>query len=69
MEYVLMRNDCPLCRLSLVRSRNVLNFGYILYLSLKDKEVEAGELSDAYWNHTLVTNLDTSVSSSPYFLV
>ncbi len=103
---------------SLVRSKNVLNFGYILYLSLKDrgidaakiesivrrwivlsmltgrysgsaesaidydikrfmeqdpeqflKNTEAGELSDAYWNYTLVTNLNTSVSSSPYFLV
>ncbi|PLT32708.1 DUF262 domain-containing protein [Bacillus sp. V5-8f] len=29
--------------------------------------VEAGELSDAYWNNILVTNLDTSVTSSPYF--
>lgn len=103
---------------SLVRSKNVLNFGYILYLSLRDrgidaakiesivrrwiilsmltgrysgsaesvidrdikrfmeqdpeqflKNTEAGELSDAYWEHTLVTNLNTSVSSSPYFLV
>ena len=103
---------------SLVRSKNVLNFGYILYLSLKDrgieaakiesivrrwivfsmltgrysgsaessidfdikrfieqdpeqflKNAEAGNLSDSYWNYTLVTNLDTSVSSSPYFLV
>ncbi|WP_053362564.1 DUF262 domain-containing protein [Bacillus sp. FJAT-27251] len=31
------------------------------------KSVEAGELSDAYWNNILVTNLDTSVTSSPYF--
>ncbi|WP_026575705.1 GmrSD restriction endonuclease domain-containing protein [Bacillus sp. UNC438CL73TsuS30] len=31
------------------------------------KSIEAGELSDAYWNNILVTNLDTSVTSSPYF--
>lgn len=33
------------------------------------KNIEAGELSDAFWNYTLVTKLDTSVASSPYFLV
>ena len=103
---------------SLVKSKNVLNFGYILYLSLKDrgvhpakiesivrrwivlsmltgrysgsaesaidydikrfteqdpemflKNTEAGELSDAFWNTVLVQRLDTSVASSPYFLV
>ena len=103
---------------SLVRSKNVLNFGYILYLSLKDrgmhpamiesivrrwivlsmltgrysgsaesaidydikrfteqdpetflKTTETGELSDAFWNTVLVQRLDTSVASSPYFLV
>lgn len=29
--------------------------------------VEAGELSDAYWDNILPTNLNTSVTSSPYF--
>ena len=32
------------------------------------KNTETGELSDAYWNTVLVQRLDTSVSSSPYFL-
>lgn len=31
------------------------------------KNVEEGELSEAYWNNILVTNLNTSVTSSPYF--
>ncbi|MEG6585758.1 GmrSD restriction endonuclease domain-containing protein [Dendrosporobacter sp. 1207_IL3150] len=31
--------------------------------------VEAGELSDAFWNTVLVQNLNTSVTSSPYFHV
>lgn len=31
------------------------------------KSVEAGELSDAYWDNILIANLDTSVTSSPYF--
>jgi hypothetical protein len=31
------------------------------------KNVEDGELSDAFWNNILVTRLNTSVASSPYF--
>jgi hypothetical protein len=33
------------------------------------QETEAAELSDAYWDAALIQNLDTSVSSSPYFNV
>ncbi|MBA3284991.1 MAG: DUF262 domain-containing protein [Nitrosopumilus sp.] len=33
------------------------------------KEKEEGELSDAFWNSSLPQSLDTSVASSPYFLV
>ena len=33
------------------------------------KEKEDGELSDAFWNASLPQSLDTSVASSPYFLV
>jgi hypothetical protein len=33
------------------------------------KEKEEGELSDAFWNASLQQSLDTSVASSPYFLV
>ena len=117
-RYLMIVRSTGIIDASLVRSKNVLNFGYILYLSLKDrgieaakiesivrkwivlsmltgryssapdsaidydikrfveqdpeqflKNTEAGELSDAYWNYTLVMNLDTSVSSSPYYLV
>ncbi|SET16658.1 Protein of unknown function DUF262 [Salinibacillus kushneri] len=31
------------------------------------RNMEAGELSDAYWKNILPANLNTSVSSSPYF--
>jgi len=31
------------------------------------KNIEEGELSDAFWNNILIQNLDTSVASSPYF--
>lgn len=117
-RYIMIVKSAGIIDASLVRSQNVLNFGYILYLTLKDqkldagviekmvrkwlvlsmltgrysgsaesaidydvkrfteqdpvqfiKNTEAGELSDAFWNSVLVTRLDTSVASSPYFLV
>lgn len=117
-RYLMIIRSTGIIHSSLVRSQNVLNFGYILYLSLKDmkvdsaiietlvrkwlvlsiltgrysgspesvidydikrfteqdpvqfvKSIEAGELSDAFWDTVLVQRLDTSVSSSPYFLV
>lgn len=116
-RYLMIIRSTGIIDSSLVRSQNVLNFGYILYLSLKDMKVdsavvetlvrkwivlsiltgrysgsaesvidydikrfteqdpvkflqntEIGELSDAFWNTVLVQKLDTSVSSSPYFL-
>lgn len=117
-RYLMIVQSTGIVDSTLVRSKNVLNFGYILYLSLKDrgmhpaliesivrrwivlsmltgrysgsaesaidydikrfteqdpltflKTTEAGELSDAFWNTVLVQRLDTSVASSPYFLV
>lgn len=117
-RYLMIVQSTGIIDSSLVRSKNVLNFGYILYLTLKDrgmhpatiesivrrwivlsmltgrysgsaesaidydikrfteqdpetflKNTEAGELSDAFWNTVLVQRLDTSVASSPYFLV
>ena len=102
----------------LIRSQNVLNFAYILYLKLKSLNynpddiekfvrrwfvlsvltgrysaspetqfdfdikqitsknfneylniIETGELSDAFWDTSLVQSLDTSITSSPYFNV
>ncbi|SIT78328.1 GmrSD restriction endonuclease domain-containing protein [Pontibacter indicus] len=102
----------------LIRSQNVLNFAYILYLKLRElgensvaieshvrrwmvysiltgrysgspesvfdydikqisnrhfaeylSEKEEGELSEAFWSASLPQSLDTSVASSPYFLV
>jgi len=100
----------------LIRSKNALNFAYIIYLKLRSqncdpaiiekfvrkwfvlsiltkrysgssetrfdydikqisnkdfgvylRNIEEGELSEAFWEHVLMESLDTSVSSSPYF--
>ena len=117
-RYLMIVRSTGIVDSSMVRSQNVLNFGYILYLSLREQNVnaavietlvrkwivlsmltgrysgsaessfdydikrfteqdpvkfvattEAGELSEAFWNNILVSRLDTSVASSPYFLV
>ena len=117
-RYLMIIQSAGIIDASLVRSKNVLNFGYILYLTLRSigydaakiekivrkwvvlsmltgrysgsaesaidydikrfteqdpeeflRNTEEGELSDAYWQNILVTRLDTSVASSPYFLV
>lgn len=115
-RYMMIIKSAGIIDASLIRSSNVLNFGYILYILMIDKkmdpatietvvtkwvvlsiltgrysgspesmfdydvkrfdlnepmdylkQVELGELSDAYWEHILPERLNTSVSSSPYF--
>ncbi|MCD7804984.1 MAG: DUF262 domain-containing protein [Oscillospiraceae bacterium] len=116
-KFLMIVDSTGIVRSSLIRSQNVLNFGYALYLALKERKIdsneiekivrrwlvlsiltgryssspesafdfdikrffayddpmeylkltEAGELSDAFWNVTLVQRLNTSVASSPYF--
>lgn len=117
-RYIMIVKSTGIIDSSLVRSQNVLNFGYILYLTLKDKGMnsalieklvhkwivlsmlterysgsaettidydikrftemdpekfiaitEEGELSEAFWNTVLIQRMDTSVSSSLYFLL
>lgn len=117
-RYLMIVKSTGIVSPAMIRSQNVLNFGYALYLLLRAKgedsaiiekvvrrwivlailtgrysgspestfdydikrfqandprefleHTEAGELSDAFWNNTLVTKLDTSVASSPMFHV
>lgn len=117
-RYIMIVRSTGIIDSSLVRSQNVLNFGYTLFLSLREKNVESaiierlvrkwivlsiltgrysgspesafdydikrftehdpveflentesGQLSDAFWDYTLIERLDTSVASSPYFNV
>ena len=118
-RYLMIVRSAGIVRRFLIRSQNVLNFGYALYLGMKEDSVdsniiekivsrwivlsiltgrysgspesyfdydikrflnaedpmeylkmtEAGELSDAFWQYTLVQRLNTSVASSPYFNV
>ncbi len=117
-RYMMIIKSAGIIDASLIRSDNVLNFGYILYILMKDKgidpsiietvvrkwmilsiltgrysgspesmfdydvkrfdtsnpqeylkQIELGQLSDAYWQYTLPERLNTAVSSSPYFKV
>lgn len=116
-RFLMIVRSAGIVRKSQIRSQNVLNFGYALYLALRERKIdsnvierivrrwlalsiltgrysaspessfdydikrffsyddpaeylritEAGELSDAFWDITLVQRLNTSVASSPYF--
>ncbi|MDR5659989.1 DUF262 domain-containing protein [Serpentinicella sp. ANB-PHB4] len=115
-RFIMIVKSTGIIHKGLIRSQNALNFGYILYITLKSKGLdsntierlvrkwlilslltgrysgspesqfdydikrmvadsfegyianeEKGQLSDAFWDTILVTRLDTSVRSSPYF--
>ncbi len=117
-RYMMIIKSAGIIDSSLIRSDNVLNFGYVLYILMVDKgvnpsviemvvrkwmvlsiltgrysgspesmfdydvkrfdtndpqeylkQIELGQLSDAYWQYTLPERLNTSVSSSPFFKV
>lgn len=50
---------------SLIRSQNVLNFGYILYLTLKDKKIEANLIESAVRRWIVLSILLGRYSGSP----
>ena len=59
---------------SMIRSRNAINFAYIVYLYLRannidSNEIETAEFSYAFWEAGLPQQMNTSVASSPYFKV
>lgn len=117
-RYMMILKSIGIINKSFVRSQNVLNFGYILYLSLREvginqalienivrrwvvmsmltgryssspessfdydikrikdrdaidvlENIEDGELSDAFWDTMLVTNLESSFRTNPQYNV
>lgn len=117
-KYVMILKSIGIVNKNFVRSQNVLNFGYILYLTLREsnlnqakvenivgrwvvmsmltgrysgspesafdydikridgksvvevlKNIEDGELSDAFWDTVLVTNLEAALRTNPQYNV
>ncbi|NMB33041.1 MAG: DUF262 domain-containing protein [Clostridium sp.] len=117
-RYMMILKSVGIIDKTFVRSQNVINFGYILYLTLREtgmnqadiekivgrwivmsmltgryssspesafdydikrikdknamevlKNIEDGELSDAFWNVMLVTNLEASIRTNPQYNV
>lgn len=117
-RYMMILKSIGIIDKSFVRSQNVINFGYILYLTLRDTDmnqahvenivgrwivmslltgrysgspesvfdydikrissrdamevlenIEDGELSDAFWDTMLITNLDASIRTNPQYNV
>ncbi len=117
-KFIMILKSAGFVEPSMIRSRNAINFAYVIYLVLKSKnippakieshvrkwlvmsiltgrysgspestfdtdirridelgmshyqsEIEAAELSQAFWDAGLPQQMDTSVASSPYFKV
>jgi hypothetical protein len=117
-KFIMILKSAGFVERSMIRSRNAINFAYVIYLVLKSKstppakiescvrkwlvmsiltgrysgspestfdtdirridelgmshyqsEIEAAELSQAFWDAGLPQQMDTSVASSPYFKV
>lgn len=117
-RYIMILKSTGIIDKKLVRSQNVLNFGYILYLYLRERKVnpakienvvrrwivmsmltgrytsspetafdydikrlegrdvedvisniEEGELSDAFWDNILITELESSIRTKPHYNV
>ena len=52
---------------SLVKSQNVLNFGYILYLVLKEKNIEPSKIQTLVRRWFVMSILTQRYTSSPEF--
>ncbi len=117
-RYMMILQSIGIVDKTFVRSQNVINFGYILYLTLREtgmnqarienlvgrwivmsmltgryssspesafdydikriddknavevlRNIEEGELSDAFWNTMLVTNLEAAIRTNPQYNV
>lgn len=64
-RYIMIVKSTGIIASSLVRSQNVLNFGYILYLALKDKKLEAAVIEKLVRKWIVLSMLTGRYSGSP----
>lgn len=64
-RYLMIVRSTGIVDASLVRSQNVLNFGYILYLSLRDMKLEPGLIESLVRKWIVLTILTGRYSGSP----
>ena len=64
-RYLMIVKSAGIIDASLIRSQNVLNFGYILYLTLRDKGVDANTIESAVRRWIVLSILTGRYSGSP----
>lgn len=64
-RYIMIVKSAGIINSSLVRSQNVLNFGYILYLTLKDQKVGSAVIEKLVRKWIVLTMLTGRYSGSP----
>ncbi len=64
-RYIMIVKSTGIIDSSLVRSQNVLNFGYILYLTLKDQKVDSAVIEKLVRKWIVLTMLTGRYSGSP----
>lgn len=64
-RYLMIVRSAGIVDSSLVRSQNVLNFGYILYLILKEKKIDSGLIEKLVRKWIVLTMLTGRYSGSP----
>ena len=64
-RYIMILKSAGIIDDSLVRSQNVLNFGYILYLVLREKNIEASKIQTLVRRWVVMSILTQRYTSSP----
>lgn len=64
-RYVMILKSAGIIDESLVRSQNVLNFGYILYLLLREKNIDASKIQSLVRRWIIMSILTQRYTSSP----
>ena len=64
-RYVMILKSAGIIDENLVRSQNVLNFGYILYLLLREKNIEANKIQSLVRRWIIMSILTQRYTSSP----
>lgn len=64
-RYLMIVRSAGIVRKSLIRSQNVLNFGYALYLALREKDIDSNTIESIVRRWLALTILTGRYSSSP----
>lgn len=64
-RYLMIVRSAGIIRKSLIRSQNVLNFGYALYLALKERQINSNEIEHIVRRWIALTILTGRYSGSP----